>query len=58
MYERNPKQEAIFSQNQFEKQKEAWNMVRGASEQETSYIQRLFEDVKVFCNGFRKRSGF
>jgi len=46
MYERNPKQEAIFSQNQFEKQKEAWNMVRGASEQETSYIQRLFEDVK------------
>ncbi|QKF67815.1 type IIB restriction/modification system, restriction/methyltransferase subunit [Arcobacter venerupis] len=46
MYERNPKQESIFSLKQFEKQKEAWNMVRGASETETSYIQRLFEDVK------------
>jgi len=46
MYERNPKQEAIFSQNQFEEQKKAWNMIRGASEQETSYMQRLFEDVK------------
>jgi len=46
MYERKPKQEAIFSLKQFEKQKEAWNMVRGASETETSYMQRLFEDVK------------
>ncbi|RLA74416.1 MAG: DNA methyltransferase [Epsilonproteobacteria bacterium] len=46
MYERNPKQEAIFSFKQFEKQKEAWNMVKGASEHETSYMQRLFEDVK------------
>ncbi len=46
MYERRPIQEAIFSLKQFEKQKEAWNMVRGASETETSYMQRLFEDVK------------
>jgi type I restriction enzyme M protein len=46
MYERKPKQERIFSLKQFEKQKEAWNMVRGASETETSYMQRLFEDVK------------
>jgi len=46
MYERNPKQEAIFSFKQFQKQKEAWNMVKGASENETSYMQRLFEDVK------------
>lgn len=46
MYERNPKQESIFSLKQFEKQKEAWNMVKGASENETSYMQRLFEDVK------------
>ncbi len=46
MYERKPKGEAIFSLKQFEKQKEAWNMVRGASETETSYMQRLFEDVK------------
>jgi len=46
MYERKPKQEAIFSLRQFEKQKEAWNMVRGPSETETSYMQRLFEDVK------------
>lgn len=46
MYERNPKQEAIFSLKQFEKQKDAWNMIRGASETETSYVQRLFEDVK------------
>jgi len=46
MYERNPKQESIFSFKQFEKQKDAWNMVKGASESETSYMQRLFEDVK------------
>ena len=46
MYERNPKQEAIFSKKQFEKLKEAWNLSRGKSEKETSYMQRLFEDVK------------
>jgi len=46
MYERNPKQEAIFSFKQFEKLKEAWNLSRGKSEKESSYIQRLFEDVK------------
>jgi len=47
MYERNPKQEAIFSFKQFEKLKDAWNLSRGRSEEETSYVQRLFEDVKV-----------
>lgn len=46
MYERNPKQEAIFSKKQFEKLKDAWNLSRGKSEKETSYMQRLFEDVK------------
>ncbi|WP_226800765.1 N-6 DNA methylase [Aliarcobacter butzleri] len=47
MYERNPKQEAIFSLKQFERLKEAWNMSRGKSEIESSYMQRLFEDVKA-----------
>jgi type I restriction enzyme M protein len=46
MYERNPKQESIFSLSQFEKLKDAWNLSRGKSEKETSYVQRLFEDVK------------
>ena len=46
MYERNPKQEAIFSFKQFERLKEAWNISRGKSEKESSYMQRLFEDVK------------
>lgn len=46
MYERNPKQEAVFSLKQFERLKEAWNLSRGKSEKETSYVQRLFEDVK------------
>ena len=46
MYERNPKQESIFSLKQFEKLKDAWNLSRGKSEKETSYVQRLFEDVK------------
>jgi type I restriction enzyme M protein len=46
MYERNPKQEAIFSFKQFERLKEAWNLSRGKSEKEASYMQRLFEDVK------------
>ena len=46
MYERNPKQEAIFSFSQFEKLKNAWNLSRGKSEKETSYVKRLFEDVK------------
>jgi len=46
MYERNPKQEAIFSFKQFEKLKDAWNLSRGKSEKEDSYVQRLFEDVK------------
>jgi type I restriction enzyme M protein len=47
MYERNPKQESIFSLKQFERLKEAWNMSRGKSESESSYMQRLFEDVKA-----------
>lgn len=46
MYERKPKQEAIFSYKQFEKLKDAWNLSRWSSESETSYMQRLFEDVK------------
>ena len=46
MYERKPKQEAIFSLKQFTTLKDAWNLSRGKSEKETSYMQRLFEDVK------------
>ncbi len=46
MYERKPKQEAIFSLKQFAKLKDAWNLSRWSSESETSYMQRLFEDVK------------
>ena len=46
MYERNPKQEAVFSFKQFQKLKDAWNLSRGKSEKESSYVQRLFEDVK------------
>jgi type I restriction enzyme M protein len=46
MYERKPKQEAIFSKKQFEKLKEAWELMKGKSEKENSYMQRLFEDVK------------
>jgi len=46
MYERKPKQESIFSFKQFQKLKDAWNLSRGSSETETSYMQRLFEDVK------------
>jgi len=47
MYERRPKQESIFSLKQFNKLKEAWNISKGRSETETSYMQRLFEDVKA-----------
>lgn len=47
MYERNPKQEAIFSFKQFERLKEAWNMSFGKSVNISSYMQRLFEDVKA-----------
>ncbi|OIR25532.1 DNA methyltransferase [Bathymodiolus thermophilus thioautotrophic gill symbiont] len=46
MYERNPRQEAIFSKTQFETLRDAWNLSKGRSEKETSYMQRLFEDVK------------
>lgn len=46
MYERKPKQEAIFSSKQFGKLKDAWNFTRWKSETESSYMQRLFEDVK------------
>lgn len=46
MYERRPKQEAIFSFKQFQKLKDAWNLSRWSSETENSYMQRLFEDVK------------
>lgn len=46
MYERQPKQEAIFSKSQFDTLKNAWQLSKGKSEQENSYMQRLFEDVK------------
>lgn len=46
MYERNPKQSAIFSKDQFDILKSAWLLSKGKSEKETSYMQRLFEDVK------------
>lgn len=46
MYERNPKQEAIFSLKQFERQKEAHILVNGASDVTSSYVQKLFNDVK------------
>ena len=46
MYERNPKQEAIFSLEQFKKLKEAWKLSKGSSESQTSYMQRMFENVK------------
>ncbi|MBL7886575.1 MAG: N-6 DNA methylase [Flavobacterium sp.] len=46
MYERNPKQEAIFSKNQFKKLKEAWMLAVGDSDEESSYMQKLFKDVK------------
>ncbi len=46
MYERNPKQEAIFSRKQFETLETAWKLSKGRSEKKISYTQRLFEDVK------------
>lgn len=46
MYEREPKQEAVFSKSQFDTLKNAWQLSKGKSEQETSYMQRLFEYVK------------
>ena len=46
MYERNPKQESIFSLEQFKKLKNAWEQVRGRSDKAESYMQKLFEDVK------------
>jgi type I restriction enzyme M protein len=46
MYERNPKQEAIFSLKQFQRQKEAHILVNGASDITNSYVQKLFNDVK------------
>lgn len=47
MYEHKPSQEAIFSIEQFKKLKDAWVLSKGASDKETSYMQRLFEDVKA-----------
>ena len=46
MYERNPRQEAIFSLDQFNKLKNAWNLFKGASDDHHSYMQKLFADVK------------
>ncbi|MBA5249017.1 MAG: DNA methyltransferase, partial [Gammaproteobacteria bacterium] len=42
MYERNPKQEAIFSKKQFDVLKTAWNLVGNND----SFVQKLFNDVK------------
>lgn len=44
-YERSPKQDEIFSLAQFERQKEAYALIRGKND-ESSYIQKLFEDTK------------
>jgi type I restriction enzyme M protein len=44
-YERSPKQDEIFSLAQFKRQKEAYELIRGKSD-ESSYIQKLFEDTK------------
>lgn len=46
MYERNPKQEGIFSLQQFKKLKNAWELTKGKSDKAESYMQKLFEDVK------------
>ncbi|GAX88011.1 type I restriction enzyme M protein [Lebetimonas natsushimae] len=46
MYERSPKQEGIFSLQQFKKLKSAWELARGKSDKAESYMQKLFEDVK------------
>ncbi len=46
MYERSPKQEGIFSLEQFNRLKKAWEQVRGKSDKAESYMQKLFEDVK------------
>ena len=46
MYERKPKQESIFSLEQFKKLKKAWELARGRSDKSESYMQKLFEDVK------------
>lgn len=45
-YERSPKQDEIFSLAQFERQKEAYALIRGKND-ESSYIQKLFEDTKA-----------
>ena len=46
MYERKKNQDAIFSSNVFNINKTNWENLKGASEKETSYMNRLFEDVK------------
>lgn len=46
MYERNPKQQRIFSLKQFRELKKSWEQVRGKSDKAESYMQKLFEDVK------------
>lgn len=42
MYEKTPKQEAIFSKAQFDTLKEAWDLVGNND----SFVQKLFNDVK------------
>lgn len=46
MYERNPKQESIFSLKEFERQKEYYKYVHGGSDITNSFMQKLFNDVK------------
>lgn len=47
MYERDPKRKGKFTKQAFEELKNAWNLAKGRSETESSYMQRMFEDVKA-----------
>ncbi len=47
MYERDPKRKGKFTKEAFETLRDAWNMSKGKSETESSYMQRMFEDVKA-----------
>lgn len=47
MYERDPKRKGKFTKQAFEELKNAWNLSKGRSETESSYMQRMFEDVKA-----------
>lgn len=47
MYERDPKRKGKFTKVAFEALRDAWNLSKGKSETESSYMQRMFEDVKA-----------